>query len=124
MVLRRAYPRAEVPPSFRYWADYEETVAAVLAAGQVPDYTFLWWDIRPHPKLGTVETRVMDAQSSLRDVEALASLVHGIACNAGENGAPEPSAREALAESAFRATRDGVGAELWSDGRIRPIAEL
>jgi glutamate---cysteine ligase / carboxylate-amine ligase len=124
MVLRRAYPRTEVPPGFRDWDDYEETVARVLEAGQVPDYTFLWWDVRPHPKLGTVETRVMDAQSSLRDVEALSSLVHGIACNAAEHGPPSSSAREALAESAFRATRDGVGATLWSDGGLRPLAEL
>ena len=124
MVLRRAYPRTEVPPSFRDWADYEETVAAVLAAGQVPDYTFLWWDVRPHPNLGTVETRVMDAQSTLRDVEALSALVHGIACNAAEHGPPAPSAREALAESAFRSTRDGVEATVWSDGRLRPLGEL
>jgi carboxylate-amine ligase len=124
MVLRRAYPRTEVPPAFRDWDDYEETVARVLEAGQVPDYTFLWWDVRPHPKLGTVETRVMDAQSSLRDVEALSSLVHGIACNASDHGPPAPSAREALAESAYRATRDGVGATVWSDGRLRPLAEL
>jgi carboxylate-amine ligase len=124
MVLRRAYPRTEVPPSFRDWEDYEETVARVLEAGQVPDYTFLWWDVRPHPKLGTVETRVMDAQSSLRDVEALSTLVHGIACNASDHGPPAPSPREALAESAFRATRDGIEATLWSDGRVRPLAEL
>jgi glutamate---cysteine ligase / carboxylate-amine ligase len=124
MVLRRAYPRTEVPPAFRDWDDYEETVASVLEAGQVPDYTFLWWDVRPHPKLGTVETRVMDAQSTLRDVEALSSLVHGIACNACDHGPPAASAREALAESAFRATRDGVGATLWSGGRLRPLSEL
>jgi carboxylate-amine ligase len=124
MVLRRAYPRTEVPPSFRDWADYEETVARVLEAGQIPDYTFLWWDVRPHPKLGTVETRVMDAQASLRDVEALSTLVHGIACNAADHGPPAPSAREALAESAFRATRDGVGATIWSDGRLRPLGEI
>jgi glutamate---cysteine ligase / carboxylate-amine ligase len=124
MVLRRAYPRTEVPPAFRDWADYEETVQRVLEAGQVPDYTFLWWDVRPHPKLGTVETRVMDAQASLRDVEALSSLVHGIAFNAAEHGPPDASAREALAESAFRATRDGVQATLWSGGRVRPLAEL
>jgi glutamate---cysteine ligase / carboxylate-amine ligase len=124
MVLRRAYPRTEVPPSFRDWDDYEETVARVLEAGQVPDYTFLWWDVRPHPKLGTVETRVMDSQSSLRDVEALSALVHGIARNASEHGPPSPSPREALAESAFRATRDGVQATVWSNGRLRALGEL
>jgi carboxylate-amine ligase len=124
MVLRRAYPRTEVPPSFETWDDYEQTVARVLDAGQVPDYTFLWWDIRPHPKLGTVETRVMDAQSSLRDVAALSALVHGLALAAADRGAPESTPREALAESAFRATRDGVEATIWRDGRVRPLAEL
>ena len=124
MVLRRAYPRTEVPPAFEDWDDYERTVGYVLEAGEVPDYTFLWWDVRPHPNLGTVELRVMDAQSSLRDVEALAALVHGLACHAGENGAPDATAREALAESAFRATRDGVEARLWSGGRVRPLGEI
>jgi carboxylate-amine ligase len=124
MVLRRAYPRTEVPPSFNDWAEYEETVQRVLDAGQVPDYTFLWWDVRPHPKLGTVETRVMDAQSSLRDVAALSSLVHGLACAAADDHGPELSAREAVAESAFRATRDGVKATLWSGGELRPLADL
>jgi carboxylate-amine ligase len=124
MVLRRAYPRTEVPPAFDSWDTYQETVARVLEAGQVPDYTFLWWDVRPHPNLGTVETRVMDAQSSLRDVQALAALIHGLAMHAAEHPAPSTSAREPLAESAFRATRDGVRAELWSDGRLQPLAEL
>ena len=124
MVLRRAYPRTEVPPAFESWGAYEETVAKVLEAGEVADYTFLWWDVRPHPKLGTVELRVMDAQSALRDVEALSALVHGLAKHAAEHGAPEPTAREALAESAFRATRDGVRARVWWHGEIRPLEEI
>ena len=124
MVLRRAYPRTEVPPSFEDWADYERTVAAVLAAGQVPDYTFLWWDVRPHPKLGTVELRVMDAQASLAAVEALADLVHGLARAYAETGPVSPTPREALAESAFRATRDGLRATLWSGGDLRGVRDL
>lgn len=124
MVLRRAYPRTEVPPSFADWEDYERTVAAVLEAGQVADYTFLWWDVRPHPKLGTVELRVMDAQASLAAVEALADLVHGLALHFAEAAAVEPTPRAALAESAFRATRDGLRAELWSRGELRPVSAL
>lgn len=124
MVLRRAYPRTEVPPAFADWADYERTVKAVLEAGQVADYTFLWWDVRPHPRLGTVELRVMDAQSSLSAVETLSDLVHGLARHFASAEAPPPTPREALAESAFRATRDGVRAEVWHDGALRPIREL
>jgi carboxylate-amine ligase len=124
MVLRRAYPRTEVPPHFRDWADYEETVAAVVQAGEVADYTFLWWDVRPHPKLGTVEMRVMDAQSSLDDVEALAALAHGLAMYEADRGGRDGTRREALAESAFRATRDGLDARLWWDGQMTPLRDV
>src|SRR4051812_17560736 len=124
MVMRRAYPRTEVPPSFRDWDDYEAIVASVIAAGEVPDYTFLWWDVRPHPKLGTVELRVMDTQASLADVEALSALVHGLARYEAERSPRATTSREALAESAFRATRDGVGARIWWQGAITPLREV
>jgi carboxylate-amine ligase len=124
MVLRRAYPRTEVPPAFESWDQYEAIVASVLEAGQVPDYTYLWWDVRPHPKLGTVELRVMDAQASLADVEALSALVHGLARYEAERDPRTATSREALAESAFRATRDGVEAGIWWEGAIRPLREI
>jgi carboxylate-amine ligase len=60
----------------------------------------------------------------LRDVAALSALGHGLAMYTAEHDAPEATAREALAESAFRATRDGVNAELWDGNRVRPLAEL
>ena len=59
----------------------------MLAAGELADYTFLWWDMRPHPRLGTVEVRAMDAQSPLWSVVALAGLVHGLAARGGRGAA-------------------------------------
>jgi carboxylate-amine ligase len=120
----RAYPRADIPPAFATWDDYEETVAAVVRAGDLEDYTFMWWDLRPHPKLGTVEVRAMDAQSSLRDVRALASLVHALAVRLAGGFEGPSSPREALMESSFRAARDGLDATLWWDGALRPVAEI
>ena len=88
------------------------------------DYTFLWWDVRPHPKLGTVEMRVMDAQSSLDDVTALSALVHGLAAYEADRGGCEGTRREALAESAFRAVRDGLGARIWWKGEMRALVDV
>ena len=63
----RAYPRRGVPRAFRDWDEYEEVAAAVSAAGDFEDdYTFIWWDVRAHPRLGTVEVREMDVQPSDR----------------------------------------------------------
>jgi gamma-glutamyl:cysteine ligase YbdK (ATP-grasp superfamily) len=69
-----------------------------------------------------VEVREMDAPSRLADVAAIAGLVQGLARHAAERPA-EPVASEAIAWSAFRAARDGVGAEILHDGRLIPLAE-
>jgi carboxylate-amine ligase len=122
--LFRCYPRADVPQAFASWDEYESSVAAVCAVGNLPDYTFLWWDLRPHPRLGTVEVRAMDAQSSLRGVLGLAGLVHALALRAAEAPPREPSPREALMESSYRAARDGLDATLWHDGALRPLSEV
>src|SRR5438270_2624453 len=111
--LVRSYPGRGVPRGFRDYADYAETVDTIVTTGGIDDYTHLWWDVRLHPKLGTVEVREMDAQSSLDDVAALAALVHSLArCEAGDHDGPAAPPPDALAWSSFRAARDGVDAEI------------
>ncbi|HET8672580.1 MAG TPA: YbdK family carboxylate-amine ligase [Thermoleophilaceae bacterium] len=123
-VLRRGFPRVEVPRAFRDFADWESGIAETLAAGELPDYTYLWWDVRPHPNLGTVEVRVMDAQASLRRLAGLAALVHGLAIHEALSPRREWLDREPIEESIFAATSHGLAARLWSDGRLWSVAEL
>jgi carboxylate-amine ligase len=121
--LVRAYPGRGVPRPLRDLDEYAEVVAAAVAAGGLDDYTWLWWDVRLHPRLGTIEVREMDAQASLDDAAALAALVHALARAAAEE---EPPAlpTEALAWSQFRAARDGLDASLiGADGRLAPLRE-
>ena len=120
----RSYPGRGVPRALRDVADWEETVAAALAAGDLRDATFLWWDVRLHPRFGTVEVRELDAQSSLEHVAALAALVRALAVEAARASAQVDEPREALDWSAFRAARDGVSASILCDGELRPLAEL
>jgi carboxylate-amine ligase len=124
--LFRGYPRSEIPRAFASFDDFEASVASVVAAGDAPDYTFLWWDIRPHPRLGTVEVRAMDAQSSLRTVLGLVALVHGLALAAAQAAVPSGgwTPREALMESSFRAARDGLDATLLHDNAMRPVRAI
>jgi carboxylate-amine ligase len=123
--LFRGYPRAEVPRAFADFDDYADTVQEVVAAGELEDYTFLWWDVRPHPRLGTVEVRAMDSQSRVSDVAALSAFVHALAVDAAQRVKGEqPPRREALAESSFRASRDGLDASILHDGGLRPLREV
>ncbi|MGZ4305862.1 MAG: carboxylate-amine ligase [Solirubrobacteraceae bacterium] len=119
----RALPRSEIPMAFQSFDEYAESVEALATAGELPDYTYLWWDVRPHPVLGTIEVRSMDAQSSLRSITGLAALVHALARRAAEEHGPWER-REVLMESSFRAARDGLAATIWHDGAMRPVPEV
>jgi carboxylate-amine ligase len=81
----------------------------------VPEPTFLWWDVRPQPRFGTIEVRIMDAQTTLADTAALAALVQSIVRLEVEEGAGTYDCGippEVLDENRFLAARDGMEAEL------------
>lgn len=121
--LVRSYPRRSVPRAFRDLDDYARTIGAVAAAGDLADYTYVWWDVRLHPRLGTIELRELDTQSRIADAAAIAALVQALARHEAEDQRePEPS--EAISESSFRASRDGIEATLLDEGELRPVREI
>jgi carboxylate-amine ligase len=120
----RAFRSSEIPRAFASYDDYAETVAASLGAGDLPEYTYLWWDIRPHPRLGTIEIRGMDSQAALWSAAALAALIQGLARAEAQRPARDWTLREALMESSFAAARDGLRARLPLEGALRPVHEL
>jgi glutamate---cysteine ligase / carboxylate-amine ligase len=75
----RAFPRVGVPPHYGTWEIYSNRVELMMEAGAIEDYTYMWWDVRPHPNLGTVEVRVFDQQTRLDHTAALAALTIALA---------------------------------------------
>ena len=61
-----AFPRSGPPPRFRDYADYAQVVNQLEKTGCIQDYTHIWWDIRLHPRLGTIEIRICDARDAAR----------------------------------------------------------
>jgi glutamate---cysteine ligase / carboxylate-amine ligase len=128
-ILFQAFPRTGLPRRFEDYADWVSTVDVLLRSGAIPEPTFLWWDVRPQPRFGTVEVRIMDAQPRLEAAGALCALVQALAGLELEEGyAPRElvHAQEALAENRFLAARDGVAAELIDPVRARrvPVADV
>src|SRR3954466_8997793 len=74
----RAFPRVGIPPEYRDWEDYSQQIQFMVDSGVMADYTYLWYDVRPHPKFGTVEIRVCDAQTRVDHTLALAALVQSL----------------------------------------------
>src|SRR3954465_762089 len=71
----RAFPRVGMPPAYADWDDYQAQVEFMVASGVMEDYTYLWYDVRPHPNLGTVEVRCCDSQTRLEHTVALTALI-------------------------------------------------
>jgi glutamate---cysteine ligase / carboxylate-amine ligase len=116
----QGFPRAGIPRRFESYADWVDTVRTLIDTGAFPEPTFLWWDVRLQPRFGTVEVRIMDAQTSVADVGALVALTQAVArLEAHERYAPEAllDAPEVIAENRFIAARDGLMAQL-----IDPLA--
>ena len=55
MPIFRQFPRVGIPPTYKNWDDYVERIGFMVEAGVMEDYTWLWYDVRPHPNFGTVE---------------------------------------------------------------------
>jgi glutamate---cysteine ligase / carboxylate-amine ligase len=124
-VTMRAWPRSGVPRALRDFDDFRELERLITKAADVPDYTWFWWKLRPHPRLGTVEIRALDVQASLEDTGAVVALAHCLARHAADGESEPGPSPEVLAEGVFRAARFGVEAELPdADGHLQPVREL
>jgi glutamate---cysteine ligase / carboxylate-amine ligase len=119
------FPRVGIPRAFGSYGEYVGAVDPLLRSGAIREPGLLWWDARLQPRLGTVEVRIMDAQTRVEDAAALAAVVHCLVRRHAETRHPCALAPEALAENRFVAARDGMGAQLIADGTTcrRPVLD-
>jgi carboxylate-amine ligase len=81
-------PRGGAPPSFDGYDAWEAWVERLVRLGVMPDYTRVWWDARPHPRLGTLEIRVADQPTTLARVRLIVQLVRELVARAPGSNAP------------------------------------
>jgi carboxylate-amine ligase len=112
----RAFPRVGIPPRYDNWQDFSRRIDFMSQSRVISDYTYLWYDVRPHPNFGTVEVRVMDAQTRVEHTLGLAALVQALVKELGEHyEAGKKLSRfpyEMLDENKFIAARHGLDGEL------------
>jgi glutamate---cysteine ligase / carboxylate-amine ligase len=116
-------PRAGAPPAFTTYGEWEAFAERLVALDLADDITRIWWDVRPHPRYGTLEVRMPDQPTSLDATAALAGLVHALVRNA-DGGSPAD--RGAYAENRWAAMRFGRHAKLiHPDGKgLASVPEL
>ena len=112
----RSYPRFQLPRQFRDYEDFCRVADQLIAAAGVGDYTYIWWDVRPHPRLGTVEVRAVDVQTDAAKSAAIAALIQAIAAKELDRPSEPSLYREAIEESYFQAASHGLDAKVLLDG--------
>ena len=102
MPIFRQFPRVGMPPAYADWKDFEQRIGFMVDAKTVEDYTYLWYDVRPHPNFGTVEVRAMDGQTRAEHTLAIAALIQAMVKELAEHF----EAGEQLSEYAFEMLDD------------------
>jgi len=116
MPIFRAFPRVGIPPYYADWDDYQRRIGFMVDTGVMEDYTWLWYDVRPHPNFGTVEIRAMDAQTHVEHTLALTALIQAMVkelsehFEAGKQLGAYPY--EMLDENKWLAARHGLDGEI------------
>ena len=136
-------PTAGLPFQFQSWREFERFVHDQKKTGIIDHVNEIRWDIRPSPHLGTVEVRVFDGVSNLRELSALVALTHCLSVDldrrldAGEQLPVMPPWH--VQENKWRAARYGLDAIIILDAesnerlvtedlddlltRLQPVAE-
>ena len=131
-IVFSAFPRSGPPPRFRDYDDYAAVVGQLERTGCIADYTHIWWDIRPHPKWGTIEVRICDAVTRVEDAVAIAAYCQALVKALSDHydtGEEIPSYHRILtSENKWLAARYGLEApimDLVTGRRNRiPVAQL
>ncbi len=121
-------PRTGLPELFADGADYDRLVATMVAAGAIPDASYLWWTLRPSSRYPTLELRVADSCTRVEDTLAIAAvyrcLLRHLDRNPEHNAGLTSVSRAVASENMWRVQRDGVRANvILEDGRAVPFAD-
>ena len=67
-------PRTGMPHPFDTYSDFQRHVGVLVNTGIIEDATKIWWDLRPSARYPTLEMRIADLCTTLKDAACVAAL--------------------------------------------------
>jgi glutamate---cysteine ligase / carboxylate-amine ligase len=115
-LFTKSFPRCGVPDFFGSWDEYADYVELLFGTASIVEHTQIWWSVRPHLGFGTVEVRIMDAQTRAEESTALLALATACAAQAAFDHdlgrRPEAIPPRLIEENMWRAIRFGLDGKL------------
>ncbi|WP_457638610.1 carboxylate-amine ligase [Persephonella sp.] len=115
-------PRAGIPEYFDSFSQFEELYFQLKEGGFIESIKDIWWDVRLHPDLGTVELRVCDSNPDMERIELIISLFQGLSIAAQEEET-ERFFHQVLKQNKWNATRYSVSGKFIEKGGTTTVKE-
>jgi len=120
LIFARSIHRAGLPEPLGAWENYAKYVDFAHRSGAIDSLSEIWWDVRPHPGLGTIEVRAFDAQTDPRRNEALTTLAAALCDKLGReydaNDLRQIRPSREIEENKWSAQRYGMNGALTDHG--------
>lgn len=129
-LFTKFFPRCNIPGPFNGWTDYADYVQTLFSSGSIDEITHIWWSVRPHPMFGTLEVRICDCQSDVRDTLAISALIVALVAKLADDyddGRELPVLDSNRVEENFwRAIRFGMSGNMvdFQQGRELPTRDV
>jgi carboxylate-amine ligase len=132
-IIFEMLPRTGMAPIFHSYSEYENYVEILERVGTIskddntgkPDGTKIWWDVRPHPKFGTLEVRIADICTKVEEAVCIAALLQSLVAKLIELRKSNQSWRifpsHHIAENKWRAMRYGIEGKLVDFGKEEEV---
>ncbi|GAB4545995.1 MAG: carboxylate-amine ligase [Anaerolineae bacterium] len=128
-------PRTGIPPIFSSYEEYDRMVelfarVGSLSKGGGKDPSRIWWDVRPNPRVGTLEVRAPDVCTTVDEAVCITALIQALVAKFIKLRAHNQSWRlyrtELIRENKWRAQRYGIEGNLIDFGMemAKPITEM
>jgi carboxylate-amine ligase len=118
-------PRTGVPETFGSYQEYDRYLQTLIKSESIEDPSKIWWDMRPHSNYPTLEFRMCDCCTSLKDAVSIAALIQALTAKVitlrKSNQQWRNYRGSLIHENKWRSAQKGVRAKLIDLGAEREV---
>ncbi len=118
-------PRTGVPEVFSSFQEYDRYIKTLVKSNSIDEPSKIWWDMRPHSSYPTLEFRMCDCCTSLKDAVSIAALIQALSAKVitlrRSNQQWRNYRGSLIHENKWRAAQSGVSSNLIDLGHEKEV---